>query len=273
MNLSWPRSSGSPLYLVGVFWGAFLAHGVQSAMTVEIVRWNGKVILWKQALALNCLGGLWGLMMPLGSVGYKGLALKQMWGISPKDYVAYYGLALMANLWVGLIFALWPMAVMIGPFWAWGLALILLPLPFALLKTPPCWTRRGLLPQSLPSATGQLRCFLRFAGIQGFGLGVYVGIYTAALSWLEAPWSLTMLLAFVVIQSWLFLAPLVPGNLVILEGAGVWCFQRQGIPPEVALTAIALMRLSLLAELLIMAPWARYILPSWTQLAQVEKKF
>lgn len=272
MNLSWPRSGDSAFYLVGVFLGAFLAHGVQSAMTMEIVRWNGKAMLWKHALALNCLGGLWGLMMPLGSVGYKGLALKQMWGISTKDYVAYYGIAFMANLWMGLIFAIWPMSVMFGSSWAWGMIIVLLPLPLALLKAPTCLNRWGLLPQSLLSSVEKLRCFLCFAGIQGFGLGIYVGIYAAALSWFDAPWSFAMLFAFVVIQSWLFLAPLVPGNLVVLEGAGVWCFQQQGVAPEVALSVIALMRLSLLVELLIMAPWARFVLPSWNLLSQLENK-
>ena len=170
------------------------------------------------------------------------------------------------KIWVGFLFALWPTAKMLGDRWAYGLALLLLAFPVGVYKAPNILNQWGVLPNTLKLPSDKLRCFLRFALIQGVGLGVYVGIYGAGLTWYGAQWTLPLLLAFVVIQSWLFLAPIVPANLVVLEGAGIWCFTQQGIAPEIALAVIALMRVSLLAELLVLAPWARMALPSWSEL-------
>jgi hypothetical protein len=271
MELDWPSAKGPNFFLGIVALGAFLAHGIQAAMTKAIVHFNGVFLSWPKTLALNCLGGLWGLLFPMGSVGYKSLYLHSQCSIHPKAYVAYYGLAFLANLWSGLAFAFWPIFKTFGLGYVYGTILIFIGLPCLLVWTPRWLKKWKLIPQESNSSLFLLKAFGVFALIQGLGLAVYVLIYAAALSWFGEPWSLPMLMAFVVIQSWLFLAPIVPGNLVILEGAGLWCLTQAGGSPEAALASVAIMRISMLAELILLAPWARHVLPSWGSFTKAPK--
>ncbi|MBF0197266.1 MAG: hypothetical protein HQL32_06130, partial [Planctomycetes bacterium] len=72
-------------------------------------------------------------------------------------------------------------------------------------------------------------------------------------------------------QNLIFLAPIVPGNLVLLESAGGWLLEQENIPFWASVSAIALMRLVFLSGLLLLGFCGKFFLPSLKHLREAQK--
>lgn len=248
-----------------------LAHAIQASMTVYLVSLCSRVIKFKEALCLNIIGGLYGLLFPMGSVGFKAMSLKKNFKVSISQYSSYYGLTFFCQLWSSLVIGcfltfgslseLAHLALMCSVFISpWLLYESLKSLHRFEKRFPASW--QGILKKVIQEDINGRRFFQQFLTIsiiQSLGITAYVGIYHAALSWLGVDAPLVSILVFVLIQSLLFLAPIIPGNLAILEGAGAWWFHSDSIEMSVAISAIVLMRASTLGSLLILSPWAFYV--------------
>ena len=101
----------------------------------------------------------------------------------------------------------------------------------------------------------------RFLWVQALGLLAYVAMYLFSLALFGIDISLKYGLSIVVFQSWLFLVPIVPGNLVLLESLVAWVLLDAGVPLELSIAATLLNRGVMLICLLILAPWAQWTLP------------
>jgi hypothetical protein len=264
LNLNLPNLEQSWFYPCFLILGGFLAHGVQAGMTWLIARFCQVKIPFSKCLSLNVMGGLWGLLLPMGSVGYKALALKKDHGLSMSSYGSFYGLATMANIWASLMllnffgvfadFVFGPAIkffIFTGPIWV-----------FLALKFISRWPMLNKWTGQPLTFRRYLVCFLSLVVIQLLGAMVYLGIYLGALSWMSVNLPFGPVFVVVVLQSVLFLAPIVPGNAVVLESAGMWWLAKFGVEPSVGVAAILIMRFSVLGTLVMLSPWAMWRLSS-----------
>ncbi len=257
----WPKFSGAWHLWCGLGLSCFFAHLCQASMTREVVACCGGRLELLTALRINVLGGLWGLLLPMGSVGYKAIYLKRKLALGPYQYGKWYLWASLVNLALGA-------GVMILCWWSylpqWSLALVLLLAVIAMLLKRQCFgliARFGLLQSHLSLAVQRL------LWVQTLGLLAYVGMYVFSLSLFGIDISLKYGLSIVVFQSWLFLVPIVPGNLVLLESLVAWVLLGAGVPLELSIAATLLNRGVMLTCLLALAPWAQWTLPKPEELS------
>ena len=260
LNLELPELKSSWAYPLMLAVGGLCAHGVQAGMTWLITRFCEAKVPYFKCLSLNVLGGLWGMLLPMGSVAYKAVALKRDHGLSMSRYGSFYGLATMANVWASLIL-LYYFGVFEGQIYGFLVKLLVLTGPlwvFVVLQLMSKWPTLNKYTGE-PMAFGcYLVRFFSLVAIQLIGAMVYLGIYALALGWMSVSLPLGPVMVVVVMQSVLFLAPVVPGNAVVLEGAGMWWLAKFGVEPAVGIAAILLMRLSILGTLLSLSPWATW---------------
>lgn len=212
---------------------------------------------------MNVMGGLWGLLLPLGSIGYKAAHLKRYMGVSLKDYSSMYGLSLLSTLLSGSLVLVPTFYIMGKEQWSlYALAMLLGLLVLSSLGAKSLvalMTRLGqrerfgvLLHGDAPKRV------VRMGLIQTVGLMIYVWGYHFWFMAVGVDVAMVSLIVFVILQSWIFLAPLVPGNLVVLETLGVLWLGHEGVAAPDALTVVAGMRLSMLLLLLAMSPVAAH---------------
>ena len=251
----WPMLADAWRLWFGLGVCCFAAHLCQALMTCEVVSCCGERLGLLTALRINVLGGLWGLLLPMGSVGYKAIYLKREHNLGPYHYGRWYIWASVVNLGLGC-------SAMVLCWWShlptWILALLmLLGLMMLLFKGQLLrFIARLGLQQSHLSVI-----LKRFVWVQALGLLTYVGMYSFSLALFGVEISLNYGLSIVVFQSWLFLVPLVPGNLVLLESLVAWVLLRAGVPLELSIAATLLNRAVMLFCLLVLAPWAQWTLP------------
>jgi hypothetical protein len=255
-NLQGPLSA-LPIMIISVVF----TQWVQGRMSQQLIRFSDRDISLLKAFQLNIISGLWGTLLPLGSVGFKANFFKKELDLSLQTYAANYGLALLATLFIGSGLAGISFLILGKPLWALC-ALCSGVLLLALLSWAPGvlqWASNKVgHPDwfSLDSSTLRHRLFT-LSRIQAMGLFGYTGIYFGCFLLVGHHLSPLLILIMVVAQSWMFLAPLVPGNLVLLEGLGAWWMLKNGVPVPDSITAIALMRLSFLIVLILLAPWSQ----------------
>lgn len=256
----WPLHADVwPLWF-GLGFCCFAAHFAQALMTCAVVACCGERLGTMTALKINVLGGLWGLLLPLGSLGYKAIYLKRVFNLGPNHYGKCYLWASLVNLGLGccaIVLCWWTHV----PTWtlAWLLFVGLVALSFKshLFKLR-LWS--GLEHLHLSKALG------KFVWVQALGLLVHVCMYGFSLALFGVEISPKYALSIVVFQSWLFLVPLVPGNLVLLESLVAWVLLRAGVPLELSIAATLLNRAVTLIGLLTIAPWAQWTLPKPSEL-------
>jgi hypothetical protein len=181
-----------------------------------------------------------------------------------SSYGSFYGLATMANIWTSLIlldffgvfadFFLGPaiqLFIFTGPIWI-----------FLALKFISRWPKLNKWTGQPLAFRRYLICFLSLVVIQLLGAMGYLGIYLGGLGWMSVDLPFGPVFVVVVLQSVLFLAPIVPGNAVVLESAGMWWLAKFGVEPSVGIAAILIMRFSVLGTLLMLSPWAMWRLSS-----------
>jgi hypothetical protein len=254
-KLPWSSAHVSILLFLGL-----MAHVVQAGMTKAICFLCSVKIGLLRCLSLNVVGGLWGLLMPMGSVGYKTVALKRDHNLKPSRYASYYVLSALANLWTACLVLL-PLGV-----WAKldlylrAVMVLFLISPALLFISQNILRKVSFFDRRLGHRTlGLVRFFSTFfilAGIQLMGALVYLSIYALALSWLDAQAPMSAVAVVVLMQSLLFLAPIVPGNAVVLEGAGMWWLGRYGVEPSIGVSAMLMMRFTVFGVLVTLSPWA-----------------
>lgn len=250
--------SAVPLMVISVVF----TQWVQGRMSQHLIRFCDRDISLMKAFHLNVIAGLWGTLFPLGSIGYKAAFFKKELNLSLQTYAANYGLALLATLFMGSILG--------------GVSLILLQRPnyallcfsvgicvVALITWAPSFLRWASSKVGHPDwfSLGPkilLRRLLIISRIQAMGLFGYTGLYLGCFILVGHHPTPLIVMVMVVAQSWMFLAPIVPGNLVLLEGIGAWWMLKNGIPVPDSITSVALMRISFLALLLLLAPWCQF---------------
>lgn len=233
-------------YVVFLVLFVFVIFCSQAGVSKSIVDASESHISFMKAIQLNIAAGFWGLVMPFGSVGYKAQVLKLDYQISVKRYASLFVFSTLLSAWLSIIFLCatvlqldsWPYR----PYFivAGGLALLLIPV-FYILKN------RHSKMVNFPVVS---------LGIwHMMGLFSYIGLYYFCFKTLGLDLSLFSLSAWVAVQSLLFVFPLVPGNLVIMEALGAYLLVRENLSAESIVIGIALMRLSCLLGLLALSPW------------------
>jgi hypothetical protein len=257
----WPRLADAWSLWFGLGLCCFAAHLCQALMTREVVACCGARLELLTALRINVLGGLWGLLLPMGSVGYKAIYLKRKLALGPYHYGKWY-------LWSSLVNLVLGAGVMVLCWWSylplWSMALLLFLAVTAMLLKRQCFAfiaRFGLLQSHLSLAVQRL------LWVQTLGILAYVGMYLFSLSLFGIDISLKYGLSIVVFQSWLFLVPIVPGNLVLLESLVAWVLLGAGVPLELSIAATLLNRGVMLTCLLALAPWSQWTLPKPEELS------
>jgi hypothetical protein len=255
-NLKGPLSAISLIAISVIF-----TQWVQGRMSQQLIRFCQRDLPLLKAFQLNVIAGLWGTLLPLGSVGYKATYFKRELDLPLSTYAANYGLALLSTFFIGSQLAGISLLILEKHAWAgcsvaFGLTLLVLisyaPGPLRWLSTKighPEWFQ-------LDARSLRSRLFI-LSRIQTMSLFGFTGLYLGCFLLVGHHLTPMVVMIMVVAQSWMFLAPLVPGNLVLLEGLGAWWMLKNGVPVPDSVTAIALMRISFLALLLLLAPWSQ----------------
>jgi len=98
--------------------------------------------------------------------------------------------------------------------------------------------------------------WMRLSAWHAFGLFTYIVLYYFCFESLNIHVNFFYLSVWVAIQSFLFLAPLVPANLVIMEALGALLLANANASPHSIVLGIALMRLVCMVGLFFFAPFA-----------------
>jgi uncharacterized membrane protein YbhN (UPF0104 family) len=239
----------NPSYLI--FLGLFVLciFCSQAGVTKTIVDASDSKISFFKAIQLNIAGGFWGLVMPFGSASYKAQALKLDYQISIKRYASMFLFSTLLSAWLSAIFLcatviklpLWPYRlVFMG---VGGVSLLMIPI-FYFMKY-----KQSHLADLPVKGLGSWHVL---------GLLSYIGLYYFCFKTLGWPIPLIALSAWVAVQSLLFVFPLVPGNLVIMEALGAYLLVQQNLSAESVVIGITLMRLACLLGLLCLSPWVAF---------------
>lgn len=237
-------SSGYVVFL-GLF--VFMIFCSQAGVTTTIVNASEAKISFLKALQLNITAGFWGLVMPFGSVSYKAQALKLDYQVSIKKYARLFLISTLLSVWLSVVFLCatvtklptWPFRQV---FLAAGAGALLVIPVYGFLK----FKQSKIL--ELP--------FKSLGSWHMMGLISYIGLYYFCFKTMDLTIPLIVLSAWVAVQSLLFVFPLVPGNLVIMEAIGAYLLMQQNLKAESIVIGIALMRLSCLSGLMLCSPWA-----------------
>lgn len=253
LRLELSRVELDPLYLCLILVSVGSIFLGQAGVTTTIVTACDKNIQLSQAIYLNNLAGFWGLVMPFGSVGYKAQQLKGVYQVSLKQYGGMFIISLISSLWVSSIL------LMIGLLSVEKNELLYSALVLSFLGIVagtlyPFWKFvLNKFFQELKEATVKLNWW-KLSAWHAFGLFNYVVLYLFCFKALGIDIHPLYLAAWVAIQSFVFLAPIVPGNLVVMETLGAMFLSGAGYRPESIVLGIALMRLGCLVGLLLLSP-------------------
>ncbi len=242
--------------LIIVFF-VLISFVVQAVLTKKITSFCGGQIKIHHALKINMLGGLWGVLLPFGSVAYKAVYLKNHHHIEMLRYSSFYGLSFLASTVASLLlvsvsslyYSVYDLLVL-------SLALLSCIAVFFIVIEP--------LGKGFPRLQGvnvlkslfdreRKKIFIHFLILHFFGLFNYILIYQSCFYFLELSIPFVQSCALVAIQNILFLAPLVPGNFVVLELVAAWLMNTHQTNPYDVVLAVLIMRFVMLACLLVMS--------------------
>lgn len=226
----------------------------QAWMTVQITNFCRKKIKLNLALGVNLMAGLWGIIFPMGSVGYKALYFKKVLNIEIFQYSKFYGLSFLSSVMVS--FFVMSIAFVFQRdtflFMLFISCFALLMLLFIYRETFFAKYIHGRYPYL--EVLFENEVWNRLFGlsiIHFFGIMIYILIYKCSFLAFESEISFLSLAVFVAMQNLMFLLPIVPGNFVLLEAvASMYLSQSQGSTWD-PIFAVILMRIVSLIFLIV----------------------
>lgn len=230
---------------------------VQAVLTKQITFFCSGNIKLFHALKINMLGGLWGVLLPFGSVAYKAVYLKNHHQIEMLRYSSFYGLSFLASMVASLI-----LVAVSSVYYSEVNLLILSSVLLICIAILLCVI--DSIGKKFPSLMEinafrslfekkRKKYFLHFLILHFFGLLNYMLIYQSCFYFLDLSIPVIQSCALVAIQNILFLAPLVPGNFVVLEVVAAWLMKAHQTNPYDVVLAVLIMRFVMLACLLVMS--------------------
>lgn len=244
---------------------SLVSLALQGALTRQIVKLCGKNISLPVACGANVVGGLWNLVVPMGSVGYKALYLQRSVGVDWRLYLATYGLSFYASLWAAWLIAMagsWMLQlhqilmVLLGVGVLLSVPILFRPLVARLIlaagfKTGP-WMALGI-----EAPTGKI---IGMGIYHLLGMLIYAALYGVGFWSISSDMAAGSLMLLVSLQSMVMMVTLVPGNLVIWEALAGWAQTWQMSEPWHGVIVAAMIRFANLLVLVTAAlPAARFM--------------
>jgi uncharacterized membrane protein YbhN (UPF0104 family) len=234
-----------------------LSFIIQAWLTKIITKFCDAKIKIPEALQINVIGGLFGVLMPFGSVAYKAVYLKKHQGIEMMKYSSFYGLSFSAACFASVIILMFA-GLYYGESSIWILSILILSaiLLFVIFldkifNSFPRIKDANVFKSFMSEK--RYMYFFQFTGLHFFGLLNYVLIYQACFYFLSLTVPIIQSCALVAIQNIIFLAPVVPGNLVVLESIAAWLMSVNNMNPYDIVLAVLLMRFTMMFSLIVLA--------------------
>lgn len=252
--------------IIGLFLFSILSLILQAYLSKTICLFCNKQLNLFKSLAINVYGALLGIIMPMGSVSYKAIYLKNTLGLSYTHYASFYGISVLAafnaSLLLLLILCFTASSDIKAQLFIFiiniiGNSVIFLRKPLArMLNASWAFKIREILLYE-----GFYHKYLKLFIIHCLSLSCFIAMYFFAFKSFNTENTLFSIAALVAVQNLLFLIPLIPGNLVILESTAAWMMQFQNIHHYDTVLAVLLLRATSIFCIILLVFVSNFALP------------
>lgn len=252
--------------ILGLFIFSFINIFIQAYLSKSICHFCGKQLNLIKSVAINVYGALMGIIMPMGSIGYKAIYLKNNLGLSYSHYASFYGISIIAafNASLLLLFLIsftsnsnlsTQLVLLLMNFISNSILFLRKPIGHFLNSAITQKIKESLLCEAFTSK------YLKLFIIHSFSLSCFTLMYFFAFKSFNTESTLLSIAALVAVQNLLFLIPLIPGNFVILESTAAWIMQFQNIYHYDTVLAVLLLRAISLICIILLVFFSNFSFP------------